>query len=351
MSGIGAEGAFGAQGTYNGLADWMRGQRRQVVEGQQDQDRLRNQSMQDQEAGVARQELLRQHARQDMGDKRLDTLFQQGQQDRATEQAATAQHAQGQAELLAQIDALDLPPLAKLGAKITVQKGGQLPPQLFEMLKPAKQNLHIAPNGQVVNMDDPSIVGKNFAAPHEHTAAASEPLIAIKDPVTGQPKLVPRSQAVGAAPASTRDQAMTEGQSNAAGFAERMKFNEGYIQKHEAAAVAGATGRWNQLKGAVLPNEMQSDSSKSYEAAKRNWMAANLRKESGAAIGPNEYTEANQQYFRQPGESDAIADQKRQLRAVAEAAMRRSSGHGNASSEPMTGPPTGGADNDLGKEW
>ena len=92
MSGIGAEGAYGAAGTFQGLQDWMRQRRQQVVQGQQ------------------------------------DTLFQQGQEDRATaqaqEQAAAKrklleqQAAQADAaDMLAQIDALpDLPPLAKLGA-------------------------------------------------------------------------------------------------------------------------------------------------------------------------------------------------------------------------------------------
>lgn len=171
--------------------------------------------------------------------------------------------------------------------------------------------------------------------------AASEPLVAIKDPTTGQPVLVPRSQASGKSPASTREQAMTEGQSNAAGFADQMKFNEDVIKAHETEA----TSRTTQAQG-WLPGEMQSDAYQQYTAAKGNWIAAKLRKESGAAISESEYANADRQYFPQPGEGAKTVEQKRKLRAVAEASMRRASGP--AAMTETHAPPLG---NDLGKEW
>lgn len=174
-------------------------------------------------------------------------------------------------------------------------------------------------------------------------AGASEPLVAIKDPVTGQPTLVPRSQAAGKTPASTRDQAMTEGQSNAATFADRMKFNESHIQKFESVAVNPAMRAAGWVPNEFLPKELQS-----YEAAKRNWMAADLRKQSGATITPSEYDEENKQYFPQPGDSQIVIEQKRQLRAIAEAGMRRAAGSGAAAAPAANTAPQG---NDLGAEW
>lgn len=168
----------------------------------------------------------------------------------------------------------------------------------------------------------------------------NEPLVSVKDPVTKLPRLVPRSQAAGMEPASTRDQAMTEGQSNASGFADRMAFNEQHIRNFETQAA----GRGNQLMG-LLPREMQTNGYQQYEAAKGNWIAATLRKESGAAISESEFKNAERQYFPQPGESPAVIEQKRQLRAVAEAAMRRASGAGmgmDAGAAPPAGAPTGG---------
>jgi hypothetical protein len=174
-------------------------------------------------------------------------------------------------------------------------------------------------------------------------AAASEPLVAIKDPQTGQPRLVPRSQAAGQTPASTRDQALTEGQSNAAGFADRMKFNEGVIQQFEG----DATSRTTQAAG-WLPTEMQPESLQQYASAKQNWIAATLRKESGAAISEGEYKAADRQYFPQPGEGPKTVAQKRELRALTQAAMRRASGSGAAAAGSAPAAPQG---NDLGAEW
>jgi hypothetical protein len=174
-------------------------------------------------------------------------------------------------------------------------------------------------------------------------ASTSEPLVAIKDPVTGQPTLVPRSQAAGKSPASTRDQALTEGQGKAAAFADRMKFNEQFIKPFETTA----TSRGTQVAGWVMPNEARSDEFQAYEAAKKNWIAALMRRESGAVIGPNEYKDGDQQYFPQPGEGPKLIEQKRKLRAVAEAAMRRESGSAGAMSTPDAVP----QGNDLGAEW
>lgn len=176
-------------------------------------------------------------------------------------------------------------------------------------------------------------------------AQASEPLVAIKDPVTGQPTLVPRSQAAGKSPASTRDQALTEGQGKAAAFADRMAFNEEYIKPFEEAA----TDRRTQLAGWALPNEMRSEDFQAYEAAKKNWIAALMRRESGAVIGPQEYADGDRQYFPQPGESKKLIEQKRKLRAVAMAAMRRESGTAGAMAAATDTPTNQG--NDLGAEW
>jgi hypothetical protein len=164
-----------------------------------------------------------------------------------------------------------------------------------------------------------------LAAQARTRGPSDEPLVAIKDPTTGQPRLVRRSEAEGATPASTRDQALTEGQSNAAGFADRMGFNEQPIQAFETQAAS----RLTQAQG-WLPGEMRSDAFQGYEAAKKNWIAAQLRKESGAAISDGEYAEADRQYFPQPGESAAVIKQKRELRALAQQSMRRSSGSAGA---------------------
>jgi hypothetical protein len=62
------------------------------------------------------------------------------------------------------------------------------------------------------------------------------------------------------------------------------------------------------------PERLRSEDRKIYEAAKRNWIAAKLRKESGAAIGKEEYSDADLQYFPQPGDTEKVLKQKANLR-------------------------------------
>jgi hypothetical protein len=73
--------------------------------------------------------------------------------------------------------------------------------------------------------------------------------------------------------------------------------------------------------GGTATNWTQSESQQRYETAKRNWIAANLRKESGAVIGTDEYRQADNQYFPQPNDDDQTKADKARLRATAEQTM------------------------------
>lgn len=69
------------------------------------------------------------------------------------------------------------------------------------------------------------------------------------------------------------------------------------------------TGAFSTL-GALLPNFLKSSDRQVYEQAQRNFINAVLRRESGAAISPSEFDSAAQQYFPQPGDSQAVVNQK-----------------------------------------
>ncbi|WP_250439891.1 hypothetical protein [Caballeronia sp. AZ1_KS37] len=114
----------------------------------------------------------------------------------------------------------------------------------------------------------------------------------------------------------TQTKAPTEGQSKAAGYANRLIQNESVIQS-TYPSMQGVGGVWNNL----APNILKSTAYQQYEAAKGNWIAALLRQESGAAIGKEEYATADKQYFPQPGDSQAVIDQKAALRATATQSM------------------------------
>ena len=120
------------------------------------------------------------------------------------------------------------------------------------------------------------------------------------------------------APKPVEGKDLTEGQSNSLGFASRMMLNESTIND-----VVGRGYRPGGLtEFGFTPERLRSDDRKIYEAAKENWIAAALRKESGAAIGKDEYAAADRQYFPQPGDSDKVLKQKANLRSTVFKSMK-----------------------------
>lgn len=76
----------------------------------------------------------------------------------------------------------------------------------------------------------------------------------------------------------------------------------------------------------VLPNAIQPKGVQAYEQLKNNWLSANLRDESGAVIGNQEYIRDERRYFPQSGDSPERIAQKARARAVAEQAMAKEAG-------------------------
>lgn len=74
------------------------------------------------------------------------------------------------------------------------------------------------------------------------------------------------------------------------------------------------------------PSYFQSENQKLYEQAKRNFINAALRRESGAAIADSEFKSANAQYFPQAGDTPAVLEQKRRNRNLAIEGFKQSSG-------------------------
>lgn len=63
-----------------------------------------------------------------------------------------------------------------------------------------------------------------------------------------------------------------------------------------------------------------------YRQAAMNWIRANLRKESGAAIGVDEMEQEYRTYFPVVGDTQEVIDQKRRARELTTQAMIRSAG-------------------------
>lgn len=65
-----------------------------------------------------------------------------------------------------------------------------------------------------------------------------------------------------------------------------------------------------------------------FDQARRDFVNAILRRESGAVIADSEFENANKQYFPVPGDSDAVIQQKRRNRETAIQGLRVGSGPG-----------------------
>ncbi|UOF77127.1 hypothetical protein [Caudoviricetes sp.] len=123
----------------------------------------------------------------------------------------------------------------------------------------------------------------------------------------------------------------TEGQLNAAGFAQRMVVandlvGQPQLSKAAPGGVSAAVGSIPFI-GESLKNLTQKPETQQYAQAARDWIRAKLRKESGAAIGVQEEENEFRTYFPVVGDSPAVLAQKAQARKLATDGMIQSAGN------------------------
>lgn len=136
---------------------------------------------------------------------------------------------------------------------------------------------------------------------------------------------------------------LTEAQGNATAFGMRMAesnellknledkgvTNAGLIRQTIGATVGVLPLVGDKLQSAVkasmnpLPSVLGGPSSgqQEYDQAKQNFITAVLRKESGAAIGANEFRTEDEKYFPQAGDTAQVLKQKQDARELAIKAM------------------------------
>lgn len=117
---------------------------------------------------------------------------------------------------------------------------------------------------------------------------------------------------------------MTEGQSNAALYADRIRAAEKVIAETEAAGLDLIDKGLSAVP--VLGNKMVSEGYQRYEQARRDFINAVLRRESGAVISDAEFTNAEKQYFPQPGDKPEVLKQKANNRRIALEGISRAAG-------------------------
>ena len=140
----------------------------------------------------------------------------------------------------------------------------------------------------------------------------------------------------------------TEDQSKAAGFALRMgqatqKFNQPVLDPNTNQPLVDANGNLITLEKAFgtpsktqsilrnipsagittgIANVFESSGRQQYRQAQEDWVTANLRAESGAAIGVDEMDKEIQKYFPQTNDKPETIAQKAQSRKAAELSMQ-----------------------------
>lgn len=115
-----------------------------------------------------------------------------------------------------------------------------------------------------------------------------------------------------------------DSQALTAGYGRRMEQSENVFDRLEKQGFNRA--KISEGLKASLPGFAQPSLTKQQEQAERNFINAQLRRESGAAISQGEYDSAEKQYFPRPGDSPEVLEQKRANRQQAVEGMKIAAG-------------------------
>lgn len=133
---------------------------------------------------------------------------------------------------------------------------------------------------------------------------------------------------------------LTEAEGKNTGFMIRMRSAGDTLDKLESQGTdLGAALLAKDPTG--LANYAQSPEFQMYDQAKRDFINAILRRESGAAIAPSEFANAELQYFPVPGDNPEVIAQKRKNRQDALAGVTIGAGTGAANPMAQGGATTG----------
>lgn len=120
------------------------------------------------------------------------------------------------------------------------------------------------------------------------------------------------------------DPKLTEMQGKATLFASRMQDSSTILNELEGKVSPVQTA----LSGTAAGNIIATPDAQRYRQAQENWVTANLRQESGAAIPPKEMDQEIKKWFPRIGDGPDVIHQKAAARKVAEEGMLTLAGPG-----------------------
>lgn len=174
---------------------------------------------------------------------------------------------------------------------------------------PAPVAIHNAPYAPVMTVEGPN--GPMAIQPGSRPGQAPGVVI---NPVTGKPAVPFKAEPN-----------MTEGQAKANLFGTRAQEANKIIAALSAQGVQSpslaqqATG--GEGMAGALATAFATPQQQQVDQAQRDFINATLRRESGAVISPQEFTNARKQYFVMPGDSPQVIAQKARNREIAIAGM------------------------------
>lgn len=116
----------------------------------------------------------------------------------------------------------------------------------------------------------------------------------------------------------------TQTQAGSMDFGSRMTFANSILQNTEELGTNLGEQFFSKIP--IFGGALTSPEFKQYDQARRTFVNAILRRESGAAIAESEFESANQQYFPQPFDPPEVIAQKRAARELATTMMLAASG-------------------------
>lgn len=118
-------------------------------------------------------------------------------------------------------------------------------------------------------------------------------------------------------PADPALRPLTHDQGLAAGFAERLITADQYFANEKVSDALRSSKQKGMSGVPLIGNYLTSTEFQQGDQASREFINAQLRRESGAVIGPTEFENAFQQYLPQPGDSPEVLAQKAKSRKIA----------------------------------
>lgn len=171
------------------------------------------------------------------------------------------------------------------------------------------------PNGEILFLTPQGVFGipSNGGQPQQVQPQGQAPAASTD----GRPGMIPLT-----------DPKVTIDERKAAGFADRMSESGRLLDKYGNAglSVKDQFIRGNDWIPDFAENWMVGDDFQNFDQARRDFINAQLRRESGAVISKEEFANANKQYFPQPGDGPAVLEQKRKNRETVINGMMRDAG-------------------------